>query len=803
MTFEECILGHVESGKLEKNRANKLLADYEKFVKKYKKEGHGQASAEMAAQDIVGKETQRALEKARNLRQHALKIKEHDKFVGKGPKMHKRVSELYQQAARQGEVVLQSFKKFMDGAAEKAGVNFSGLDRDHSFFKNALRAAMGEATDDLEANKLGKAMRTMVDYAHSRFKSAGGVVGEILNYTGPQIHRADAVRNVSKKEWVDFVMAEDMADLERMIDEDTGFPFETDKLREVLDEVYEDIISDGRYSAQKSLKKGTLGGKKTPFEQRRNQERFIHFKNADAFFKYNARFGTGENGLALAFDQFMRSYARDIGVLETLGPRPDSVSKYMSSKMFAEGVSDGFKSLREAEYRILSGMGKGDVDSIPYKILSGVQNWIRSSVLGSAAISALSDTVFLAATAKVNGLSASRALGNYAKIMAGHKDLKGVARRSGYIADLINGTALSDTRFAGETTGTGFASWLSNATHKASGLHRMTQATMDSISLEFNATIADHIGSKTSWSKLDDDFKDALIRGGLKESDWDNVLKAEVYDSGHGAKFLITQDMRVSDRFDAKTSFDLANKLENITYSLRQMAANEATLTTRAITTGAILGDGRPGTPSRAIGSTIGLFKSFPITVINTHLTPAYQRMVQKGKFDHFMMVTLGTAMVGAVPLLLKDLVKGKTPPDMEHVMTPKFFFAALLQGGGLGLFGDFLFKDASRFGRGFTTEAVGPLMGTVDDIYRATKGNFDKYIDGEKGTDTNFARDTFRILKRNIPVVGSLWYTRLALERLMLDNIERMVDPKFDEKMHDMERKMIKDQGKEFWWRP
>ena len=94
----------------------------------------------------------------------------------------------------------------------------------------------------------------------------------------------------------------------------------------------------------------------------------------------------------------------------------------------------------------------------------------------------------------------------------------------------------------------------------------------------------------------------------------------------------------------------------------------------------------------------------------------------------------------------------------------------------------------------------AGPTIGVANDIYRTFKGNFDRALDDN--SESKFQADAFQMAKRYIPAV-KLWYTRLLLERLMLDQVERMVDPKFDMRMSRIEGKMKRDYGQSFWWQP
>ena len=792
-SFDDCIRQHMAEKRLDPKKAEALLEKYNNLKSKYEK-FQGAGAADKAAQDIVQAETDAALQKARNLRQHGIKVRELEiKFAKSKGSIANKVENEYQLASWQGQSVKGTVHSFMDKIADDIGGDFFGFSRNHELIKSSLRSLLGETVDDPNASKIAEVFRKSFDYLHSRYKASGGVIGFQKNYF-PQVHRAEAIRTVSKQEWVDYTMPK--LDLEKMIDETTGLPFDEVKLRGVLDGVYDDITTGGRSSS---------GGKRVSFDARKSSSRFLNFKKADDFLEYNSRFGMGDSGLLESFLGYIDSYSRDIGILETLGPKPDKMASLFDSKMVDGKTSKIKRDWMAGQYKVLRGFGGGEVEGTFSRLFSGVQNWIRASSLGSASISAMSDTAFVSATAKVHGLSSTRVLGKYLKIMTGNKDLNQIARRSGFLAHVINGNVLADTRFAGEVMTGKFTRALATATNKLSGLHAMTRATQDAIALEFNGTLAELVSSKTAWAGLSPDFKNALNRVGFNEDDWGHVLKAKTLESPYGGKFLMTNDMRADPDLDIKVSKKVADKLDTLTYALRQEAANEAGLATRAITTGAIFGDGSPGSLSRNIASTVFMFKSFPISVTLTHFIPALRRagLISGGeggrKFDHLAMIAIGTTMIGAVSITLKDLTRGQKVEDPEKFFTPKLLLHSFMQGGGMGLFGDFLLRDASRFGRGPVTEALGPMVGLMDDVFRATKGNFDKSLSGE---DPNFLRDTFRITKRNIPVVGSLWYTRLALERLILDNIERLIDPRFDSKMRERERKIFKEKGEKYWWR-
>lgn len=806
MTFKDCILGHIESGKITRAQGEGLLQRFDSLSAKYSKAGRSAEAAALAAEEILQAERRVIEQRHRNLRQHALKVKQINKFLDETPgPLDRKVSDLYQRAAYRSESIKRTVYKFMDNVADSLKADFFELKRDHKTFSDGIRAALGESIESAEARQVGEVIKQTFDYLNERYRQAGGIIGKIDNYF-PQIHRKEAIRKVSKDEWVRYFI--DRVDFEKMIDDSTGISFTREKLAKIMADDYDAIVTGGRSELQKLVKKGEGPPRGSgDIDSRRTKSRFYHFKDANAFLEYNQRFGVGDEGLINAFLGQVESMSRDIGALELLGPRPHAISRFLDFKMNVAGVGAIKRGWVNAQYKILtSKFAETDVDALWWKVFAGSQNWLRSAMLGAASISAISDTAFIGATAKINGLGVPRALNNYAKLLApGDREAKELARRAGFITEVIQGTVLNDTRFAGEAMGGKFTGTLAGLTHKFSGLAAMTKATQDAIALEGMATVAEAISAKKAWKDLPEDLRKGLGKFGLTADDWRDLGKAPIIDNG-SAKFLMSSDLRVSEKFEPLRAKQLADKFDDWIMYLRQTAANEPLLATKAITSGAVLGDGAPASLSRVIGASVGMFKSFPITVIMTHTLPALRRAgltpstigtpFAARRFDHLAAVTIATTILGGTAMQLKEMMKGRTPKEADNY---KFWMAAFLQGGGLGLFGDFFLGDYSRFDRTPISEALGPTVGLMEDIYQATKGNLDKYAAGED--PKNPMRDAFNVAKRNIPL-GSLWYGRLAVERLILDNLERAIDPGFDQRMRRLERRLTK-KGQKFIWAP
>src|SRR3546814_2942035 len=89
----------------------------------------------------------------------------------------------------------------------------------------------------------------------------------------------------------------------------------------------------------------------------------------------------------------------------------------------------------------------------------------------------------------------------------------------------------------------------------------------------------------------------------------------------------------------------------------------------------------------------------------------------------------------------------------------PATWAAAFVQGGGAGIYGDFLLGESNRFGGGLLQTLAGPTLGAVDDLH-------DLYSRVKAGDDS--AAAGLRFVISNTPF-ANLFYTRQALDYLIL----------------------------------
>jgi hypothetical protein len=190
------------------------------------------------------------------------------------------------------------------------------------------------------------------------------------------------------------------------------------------------------------------------------------------------------------------------------------------------------------------------------------------------------------------------------------------------------------------------------------------------------------------------------------------------------------------------------------------------------------------------------LFKSFPTAILVRHLNRLRSIPGGQGKAAYSVAMMTSLTAFGALSLSLVDLASGRDPRDPA---TPRFWTAAFLRGGGLGIFGDLLYTamgENMRGGQANWTSLGGPVFGTMMDGLSVTTGNLGAAARGEK---VDMGADIVRFARQNTPFVN-LWYARAAIDQAFLHDLQEHLSPGYLQRL----RKRHRDEfGQEFWWQP
>lgn len=675
----------------------------------------------------------------------------------------------------------------MDNVLYEFRRTVTGGERNRATQLDLVREAFGEDSKNPAARELAEAWKQTHELARQRANNAGMRIAKRADYGLPQHHDRRLIRDVSKDEWIKFTR--DRLDIENMVDGRTGLPFNEDTIRAALSEVYDSIASDGL----NDLIPGTTPRGRA-LHNRRTDSRFLKFKDAKSWSEYQERFGDPDVFETMV--DHLRNMARDITKLEVLGPNPDatiSALRAYAQKKAAERSGNEALDKLQGDLVKFDNMwklwDKGDTTANTQAalIMGGTRNIVSGALLGGAPITALSDFNTQRIAANFIGMPVTPLMSRVFREMRQDADAAKFAARMGLVADSYIEVGTMNARYFGDHMQPGVTRRIAETVHRASGLTGFTRAGRQAFGLEFQGYLADEVGKR--FDELHPGLQQVMEAEGISAADWD-VIRATPLLDRDGATFLRILDVASRDDLPRMYREELAMKAMSMMERQMDQAVPVATLRARAT-----LGGGTAkGTFVGEVVRGVAQFKSFPVTLWHQNLGRMWAIADPKKRYAAIAGFVVSTTVMGAAILEAKQIAYGRDPRPMDDV---NFWVAALLQGGGLGIVGDFLFSNINRYGSGFGATLAGPTAGLGTDTINLTLGNMLQLAQGE---DTNFARELTDYVTRYTPG-SSIWYLRLATERMLIDQIRLMTDPDARKSFRRRAQRWDRDYNQRSWW--
>jgi hypothetical protein len=638
---------------------------------------------------------------------------------------------------------------------------------------------------DPHIRAMAEGIQASMERARQMFNEAGGDIPKLDRWGLPQLHDERAIVDAGFEKWRDFLTP--LLDRERMIDGDTGAPMSDARLEILLRETFDAMATDG-WSRRAAT--GSAHGRAKA--NQRQDHRFLHFRDADAWRAYNREFGEGNAWTAVL--GYLDGMSRDIALMQRFGPNPNAGAEYARQLVQREaGLSRDPRAIRQAHsatrdmdtmHRHFTGQNNVPDHGKTALFFGSVRQVLSSAQLGGAMISALSDANFGRLTAKYNGMESSRLIRRQLSLInpANEADRQ-LAIRMGLIADEASQLLSGYARYFDDITASGWTQRMADATMRLSGLSGWTQAGRWAFGMEYLGMLADHAGK--SLDELDPAIRNSLTRHGVA-GDWDRIRLGPIADH-KGARFIDPS------QFEDQ---DLALRLLAGIRAETEFAVPSVSLYGRART----IGNTAPGSIAGEFLRNTMLYKSFGITLMLTHGRRAAMQAGWEKKIGYAGSLILTSSAMGAMVIQLKDMLNGKDPRDMGSA---QFVFASLIQGGGFGIFGDFLFSDTNRFGGSFGETLAGPVASAATDAHRLTIDNLMQIFEEDGLSLGDVGADAMRAIENYTPIASSLWYTRLATQRLIFDQMRKQIDPEAEDRFDRAMRSRERNYGSEYWWEP
>jgi hypothetical protein len=145
--------------------------------------------------------------------------------------------------------------------------------------------------------------------------------------------------------------------------------------------------------------------------------------------------------------------------------------------------------------------------------------------------------------------------------------------------------------------------------------------------------------------------------------------------------------------------------------------------------------------------------------------------------------------------MLVNDLMVGRPPRDPKD---PATLLAAMAQGGGTGIMGDFLFGETSRMGGGIIPTLGGPLAGDADALFRIwNRFRADAWDTSQpthpRGQFADLWADLAHLMVRHLPF-ANLIYLKGSLDYLAFYHAYEAASPGWWERTN---RRLQREQGR------
>lgn len=674
------------------------------------------------------------------------------------------------------------------------------------------RLGKGESTDGMmkESVKIAEIITKWQESARLDANKAGAWIRKMPGYIARQGHDMMKIRAAGFAAWRDAILPKlDKATFEGVADQDA-----------FLRSVYDGLASGVHLASEKpDWMKGFKGSQNVA--RRASQERVLHFLDGRSWYEYNREYGVGS--VREAIYGGLEASARNTGLMRILGTNPENMVNYLADTISADlkgnekalaAFNDARRSTIKNEMAEVTGQTNIPGSSALARFGSTTRAVDSMLKLGGAMISSFNDLASNALELRYQGKNFMSALtesiqGRLKRYST--EEQKEILSSLGVYADSMRDEILQ--RFSGDVTLPGKVARLQRQFFRLNGLNWWTDASRNT-----TATMTSHWlagNAKSPHATLNPDLKRALDLHGIGEPEW-NIYRTMDMKGSEGrtfmtpdgidsvpddviAKYIADKNVTVNERSIANARSELGDKLRGYILDRVMVAMTEPTARTRAL----MKQGTQPGTVQGELIRFIGQYKSFTASFMQQALgrevfgrgyTPAPLGQSRwgsvsnalfksgKGEMVGLAQVALWMTFFGYLSMQTKLMLKGQTPRPADA----KTFLAAAAQGGGLGIFGDFLFGEANRFGNGPITSLAGPVAGSADQLVTL----FQKARSGDAK-----AGDFFRFTVDHTPFINLFW-SRPILNYLFLNQLQESLSPG---SLHRYEQNIRKNQGNDF----
>jgi hypothetical protein len=670
----------------------------------------------------------------------------------------------------------------------------------------------GEGKPITETNKdIIKLANIMSDYSESirkRLNDNGANIGKLPGWIVRQTHDPFQIRNAAKvlkelsgkesddldggldrnlKAWKEYITP-------KLKDETfSGFDSKDDFLNRVYNSLArnEHIVTDGS--------SGSYGSR--DITKNMSAKRVLLFKTSDDWFDYNKKFGFGN--LRESFFFGLQRSANNIGIINVLGTKPEEnfntikglvANNLLKNEKITQKIKD-----RNYQYQLDEVTGR--VNMIGHfagaKWSAITRSIANMTKLGGAVISSFTDIHNYARELKWQGKTylggVQEAMSALSKIKSSERRI-GIAQQLGFMNDNLTHD-LAGRYSTGDVLNKGFTK-IQRTFFKLNLLRWWTDSLKEGAILG----LGNYVASKRNiaFVNLDDKFKRLITHFGVDEKIWNTIRKMDVEKAEDGTEFFSVRNIdnlttkEVLPLMDMKNPSqrqidlfkdNLKTKITGIFVDRSSFAVLESDARVRAFMKQGLLAGTFPGEAIRFMGQFKGFAIAFTQKSIGREMAAIKAGRTAEGVLG-IANLFIGATIFGYISNSVLDILKGKTPKDPTDFKT---WLASAARGGGLGIYGDFLFQE-SKSSAGVLATIAGPVISEAGKLYKV----FD-YV--KEGNIDAAQRQAYKSVIGNIPFLN-LFYAKTAFDYAIGYQMMETLSPGY---LRRMEREMKKNGDQEF----
>ncbi len=655
--------------------------------------------------------------------------------------------------------------------------------------------------------------KIMSDYSESvrlKLNNLGANIGKLPGWIVRQTHDPFQIRNAAKvlkelsgkqaddldgdvdrnlKAWKDYIMP-------KLKDETfNGF----DNKDEFLNYVYNSLSRNEHIVADGSS--GSYGSR--DITKNMNAKRVLLFKTADDWFDYNKKFGFGN--LRESFFFGLQRSANNIGLMNVLGTKPEQNFNTIKGLVAKNLVKQGrtteriAKNDRVFQYQLDEITGRVNMVShfSGAKWSAITRSIANMAKLGGAVISSFTDIHNYARELKWQGKTylsgVQEAMSSLSKIKSSERRIA-ISEQLGFMNDnMIND--LAGRYSTGDPLNKGFTK-VQRTFFKLNLLRWWTDSLKEGSILGLGNYVAKQ--RNIAFANLDDKFKRLITHFGIDEKIWNTIRKMAVETAEDGTEFFSIRNIDNLTNKEILPLMDMKNpsqrqidlfkdnlktKITGIFVDRSSFAVIEPDARVRAFMKQGLLA----GTPAGEAIRFMGQFKAFAISftqkAIGRELAAIKAGRTAEGVFG-IANLFIGATIAGYISNSVLDILKGKTPKDPTDYKT---WLASAARGGGLGIYGDFLFQE-SKNNAGVLATLAGPVISEAAKVYKVLDYIKDGNIDAAQ-------RQAYKSVIGNVPFLN-LFYTKTIFDYAIGYQMMETLSPGY---LRRMERQMERDSNQEF----